>query len=73
MSLRSYDLVLIVRGWSFLTPDTRSESILRGMKFLEEILRGLKKFGKFLRGMKNFIGLLICTNMLTEIVCHIAN
>ena len=42
------------RGGSFLSPDTRSEGFLRGLKFFPENLRGMKIFRKIVRGMKIF-------------------
>ena len=41
-----------IRGGSFLSPDTRSECFLRGVKFLAENLRGMKISRKIIRGMK---------------------
>ena len=43
-----------IRGGTFLSPDTRSEGFLRGLKFFPENLRGMKIFRKFVRGMKIF-------------------
>ena len=41
-----------VRGRSFLTPDTRSEYFLRGLKIFPGNLRGTKIFLEILRGAK---------------------
>ena len=41
-----------IRGGSFLSPDTRSECFLRGVKFLSENLRGMKFSRKIIRGLK---------------------
>ena len=43
-----------IRGGSFLSPDTRSECFLRGVKFLAKNLRGMKIFREIIRGMKIF-------------------
>ena len=42
----------MLRGRSFLIPDTRLECFLRGAKFLAKNLRGLKITRKILRGLK---------------------
>ena len=42
----------LLRGQSFLSPDTRLECFLRGAKFLAKNLRGLKITRKILRGAK---------------------
>ena len=42
----------IVRGRSFLSPDTQLECFLRGTKFLAKNLRGLKITRKIIRGLK---------------------
>ena len=42
---------LNIRGWSFLSPDTRLECFLRGAKFLAKNLRGLKGVKQ---GVQNF-------------------
>ena len=39
---------------SSLSPDTRSERFLRGVKFLAENLRGMKISPEIIRGMKIF-------------------
>ena len=44
--------VFNLRGGSFLSPDTRSECFLRGVKFLAENLRGMKISWEIIRGMK---------------------
>ena len=44
--------VKTIRGGSFLSPDTRSECFLRGVKFLAENLRGMKISREIIRGMK---------------------
>ena len=41
-----------LRGRSFLTPDTRSEYFLRGLKIFPGNLRGTKIFLEILRGAK---------------------
>ena len=43
---------IIIRGWSFSRPDTRSEGFLRGLKIFLENLRAMKYSWKFLRGPK---------------------
>ena len=43
---------MYIRGWSFLTPDTRSEYFLRGLKIFPGNLRGTKIFLEILRGAK---------------------
>ena len=45
-------LVSVIRGRSFLSPDTRLECFLRGAKFLAKNLRDLKITRKILRGLK---------------------
>ena len=45
----------ILRGGSFLSPDTRLECFLRGAKFLAKNLRGAKIISKNLRGVKIFL------------------
>ena len=42
----------ILRGGSFLSPGTRSECFLRGVKFLAENLRGMEISWEIIRGMK---------------------
>ena len=49
---------MCLRGASFLSPDTRSEGVLRGLKFFPENLRGMKLFQEILRGMKLFLEIL---------------
>ena len=44
--------LLTLWGGSFLSPDTRSECFLRGVKFLSENLRGMKFSRKIIRGLK---------------------
>ena len=45
---------ILYRGRSFLSPGTRSECFLRGVKFLAKNLRGMKIFWEIIRGMKIF-------------------
>ena len=47
-----YNTSTLLRGGSFLSPDTRSECFLRGVKFLAENLRGMKFSPKIMRGLK---------------------
>ena len=42
----------MLRGWSFLRPDTRLEGFLRGVKIFRENLRGMKFSEKLVRGLK---------------------
>ena len=41
-----------IRGWTFLRPDTGSESSLRGAKICRENVRGMKFCEKFVKGTK---------------------
>ena len=52
--LSHFLLLFQLKGGSFLSPDTRSEDFLRGLKKFMENLRGMKFFQKNVRGMKIF-------------------
>ena len=45
----------ILRGGTFLSPDTRLECFLRGAKFFVKNLRGVKFSRKIIRGLKIFL------------------
>ena len=47
-SIENDEIKMLIRGQSFLSPDTRLECFLRGAKFLAKNLRGLKITRKIL-------------------------